>query len=282
MDLRSLKERLLHYTWDLAYGRYNEAILHKGFEGIELHVVFNPYDKKWFADPFILREDEWYLHLLVEEFDSDIKRGRIAHLIIDKVKDVIEDCKIILDLPTHLSFPAIYRKDGEIIVHPENFQSGKSYMYRYDQVSDVLVDPICICNDPISDAVIIFKDDHYEMYATKDPKPNGNILVLYDSNCFTGPYKETEQIIFEGNYARMAGAFITTDVGLIRPAQDCNGAYGRAVLFMKDRRVTSELRPNGIKYAGIHTFNVLNDTFVVDLKKYDFALLYYLKTKIKG
>ena len=280
--MRLLKEHLLHYTWDLAYGRYYESILHNGLEGVELHVISNPYKKKWFADPFILREDEQHVHLLVEEFDSNIKRGRIAHLTVDKSKDVIEDCKIILDLPTHLSFPAIYRKDDEIIVHPENFQSGKSYMYRYDQANDALVDPVCVCNDPISDAVIICKKDHYEMYATREPKPNGNALIHYESKTFTGLYKETEQIIFNGNHARMAGAFINTNAGLIRPAQDCNGAYGRAVLFMNGLSVASELRPKGIKFAGIHTFNTLGDTFVIDLKKYDYALLYYLKTKLKG
>lgn len=281
MNLKFFKERLLHYTWDLAHGKYSEKILSNGLNGVELHVVNNPYEKKWFADPFILSVDERYLHLLVEEFDLDIKRGRIAHLVIDKEKDVISDCKIILELPTHLSFPAIYRRGDEIIVHPENFHSGKSYMYRYDQVSDALVDSICVCDDPISDAVIVNKGEHFEMYATREPKPNGNILIRYESDCFFGPYKEIEQIIFDGNHARMAGAFITTDVGSVRPAQDCNGAYGRAVLFMNEQTILSELRPKGIKYAGIHTFNVLNDTFVVDLKKYDFALLYYLKTKVK-
>lgn len=155
-------------------------------------------------------------------------------------------------------------------------------MYKYDQIKDALVDPICVCNDPISDAVITKKGDCYEMYATREPKPNGDVLIRYESESFSGSYKEIEQIAFEGNYARMAGAFISSDSGLIRPAQDCNGAYGRAVLFMHGKVVLSELRPKGIKYAGIHTFNILNETFVVDLKKYDFALLYYLKTKLKG
>ncbi len=282
MDLRSVKESLLHYTWDLAYGEYDERIIHQGLDSAKLHIVKNPYKKKWFADPFILRNDRKRLHLLVEEFDSAIQRGRIAHLVIDKEKDVIEDCKIILDLPTHLSFPAIYRMGDEVIVHPENFHSGKSYMYKYDQASDALVDPICVCDDPISDAVIIGNGECFEMYATREPIPNGNTLVRYNSACFTGPYKETEQILFEGNHARMAGAFIHTGTGLIRPAQDCDGAYGKAVLFMNDDKVVSELRPKGVKFAGIHTFNTLGNTFVVDLKKYDFELFYYLKTKLKG
>ena len=97
----------------------------------------------------------------------------------------------------------------------------------------------------------------------------------------TGPYKEVSQIKFKSNVARMAGAFIPTKAGMIRPAQDCNGAYGRAVLFMVGERVVSELRPRGVKYAGIHTFNTLGNTFVVDLKKYDYSLLYFIKCRVK-
>lgn len=281
ITFHSFKERLLHYTWDLAYGDYNERIIYHGLDGVRFHVVKNPYKKKWFADPFILEETDKELHLLVEEFDSDIKRGRIAHLSIDKKNAIVTDCKIILDLPTHLSFPAIYRVGEEIFVHPENFHSGKSYMYKYDQARDMLVEPVCVCDDPISDAVIIRKGEQYEMFATREPNPNGNILIQYKSEDLTGPYKEIGQIIYDGNHARMAGAFISSESGLVRPAQNCNGAYGRAVLFMDGKTIITELRPEGVKYAGIHTFNMMDNTFVIDLKKYDFALLYYLKTKLK-
>lgn len=279
--LQSIKDRLLHYTWDLAYGKYDEHIVFNGLIGVNLHVVKNPYKKKWFADPFVIEVTDLELHLLVEEFDSDVKRGRIAHLTIDKQTDRITDCKIILDQPTHLSFPAIYRVGEVIFVQPENSTAGKSYMYKYDRQAEALVDPVCVCEDPIADAIIISNNGHYEMYATRNPKPNGDTLIRYEADRLTGPYKEVTQTVLTSNVARMAGAFISTKAGLIRPAQDCNGAYGRAVLFMDGERVVSELRPKGVKYAGIHTFNTLGSTFVVDLKKYDFAWLYYLKTKVK-
>ncbi len=276
----NFKERLLHYTWDLAYGDYDEHLVHHSIDGVQLHLVKNPYKKKWFADPFILEVTNSELHLLVEEFDSDVKRGRIAHLTIDKRTASIIDCKIILDLPTHLSFPAIYKVGEEVYVHPENSSSGSSYMYRYDRQMEALVEPVCVCENPIADAIIVFVDGQYEMYATRDPKPNGDSLIKYKADNLIGPYKEVAKTVFQSNIARMAGAFIPTGNGLIRPAQDCNGAYGKAVLFMNDKKVISEWRPHGVKYAGIHTFNSLGDTFVIDLKKYDFALLYYLKKRL--
>ena len=183
----NIKECLLHYSWDVAYGDYDESIIRSGLNGLTFHVVINPYKKKWFADPFILDVNNKELHLLVEEFDRDVKKGRIAHLVIDKMTDKIVDCKIILDLPTHLSFPAIYRVGDEIFVHPENSKSCKSYIYRYDRVADALVEPVCICEEPLADAIIVKRNGGYEIYATRDPKPNGNILIRYGSDKLTGP-----------------------------------------------------------------------------------------------
>lgn len=279
--LKFIKEKLAHYTWDLAYGEFSDKIISSGLNGVKYNVIKNPYKNKWFADPFILKEDILELHLLVEEFDSDIQRGRIAHLIINKEKNIITDCKVILDLPTHLSFPVIYRVGDTIYVHPENSKSGKSYIYKYDTDEDRLIEPICICNEPIADAIIININNLYYMYATKDPTPNGNTLIKYMSNNFYGPYKQIEQKIYSSDIARMAGSFIKMADKIIRPAQDCNGAYGRAVLFMLGNKVLSELSPTKIKYAGLHTFNTLGNTFVIDLKKYDHPILFYIKNKLK-
>lgn len=44
--------------------------------------------------------------------------------MVNKKDNEIKECSIILDLPTHLSFPVIYNVDGEIYVHPENSASG--------------------------------------------------------------------------------------------------------------------------------------------------------------
>ena len=78
--MSSLKVKLAHYTWDIAYGIYSDSIITDGLKGVRVNVVKNPYKNKWFADPFILEEDENVIHFLVEEFDDSIGRGRIARL----------------------------------------------------------------------------------------------------------------------------------------------------------------------------------------------------------
>ena len=272
-----LKQILMHYTWDLAYGVYSEEILHEGLKNTKLNNVKNPYSNKWFADPFILEEDSTSIQFLVEEFDYSVGRGRIARLLVDKGNNEIKECSVILDLPTHLSFPVIYRVDNEIYVHPENSASGASYMYRYDRGVDKLVEPRLIIKQPIADAIIRHVDDSYTMYATRNPNANGCELIEYRSSSLFGPYTEYPPLHFELNTARMAGMFI----GGIRPAQDCYRDYGKAVVLYNDKNVQCRIEPTNWRYAGIHTFNTLNQTFVIDIKKYDYPLLYKIIRKIR-
>lgn len=272
-----LKQKLMHYTWDLAYGEFSDAILRNGLNGVVLNYVKNPYPNKWFADPFILEEDTKSIQFLVEEFDYSVGRGRIARILVDKREKEIKECSIILDLPTHLSFPVIYRVDNEIYVHPENSASGASYMYRYDRKMDKLVEPRLIIKQPIADAIIRQVDNCYIMYATRNPNANGCELIEYRSSSLFGPYTECPPHHFELNTARMAGMFI----GGIRPAQDCYRDYGKAVVLYNDKSVQCRIEPTNWRYAGIHTFNTLNQTFVIDIKKYDYPLFYKIIRKIR-
>ena len=68
----SIKQKLAHYAWDIAYGVYSDKIVTEGLKGVKLHIVRNPYKNKWFADPFILEEDDESIQFLVEEFDYSV------------------------------------------------------------------------------------------------------------------------------------------------------------------------------------------------------------------
>ena len=280
--ISSIKQKLGHYSWDLAYGEFTDSIFTDGLQCTKIHVVKNPYKNKWFADPFILEDDGNIIQLLVEEFDYSIGRGRIARIAINKSTNKIVECSIILDLPTHLSFPAIYHVENNVYVHPENSASGASYIYRYDQEADKLIEQHLMIEEPLVDAIICKDKEIYRMYATQIPDSNGCRLLEYTSNCLFGPYKYTSEYTFRKNSARMAGKFLERQKGQsIRPAQDCFGGYGNAVIFYDNCEEICRLIPDLHKYAGIHTFNTFNGTFIIDLKKYDYTFLYRLLRFIK-
>ena len=279
--IHRIKKRLLHYTWDLGYGAYHDDMLRHGLEGKEVRIVHNPYKNKWFADPFVYSEDESFLQLFVEEFDSDVNIGRIARIKIDKLSNTIIDSSIILEKSTHLSFPAIYRVEDKVFVHPENSASGESAIYRYDEALDQLVDPVVLVKEPLTDAIIQIVEGRYVMYATKMPVPNGGELFVYKSDSLFGPFIFEKTIYFDKAYARMAGSFIHYKDRLIRPAQDCEGGdYGKSVLLYEDNTMVGQLKPWG-RFDGLHTFNNNGNSFIIDLKKYDFPFLYRLNKLMK-
>lgn len=276
---KQIRKFFSDYGWELAYGEYDESFLRSCFSLSKVKIVKNPYVDKWFADPFILSEDEKDLQLLVEEFDKKINKGRIARIKIDKESSKIIEFNVILEKDTHLSFPAIYYQDNTIFVHPENSAAGQSIIYRYDNEKDKLVDPIVINESPLTDAVIDYKNDGYYMYSTMLPNNSGPLLYVYKSKEFLGPYEKIDEINVNDHTARMAGGMICSGNDVIRPAQDCNHDYGEAVIFYRDNNIIGELRPrDGHQFAGIHTFNKKGSTFIIDIKKYNHPnLRFYTK-----
>jgi hypothetical protein len=283
-----VKNKLGKYTWDLALMDFDESIFNRSEHPSRIHIVKNPYKDKWFADPFILDVDNEKVVLLVEEFDKNVQRGRIAKLEIRKVDHSIISCKIVLDLSTHLSFPAIYKVDGGVYVHPENYHSGKSILYKYDSANEKMVAIKSLIDAPIADAVIHQFGNDFYMFATENSDFNGNELCVYKSKAWSGHYDRIGQILFDSNIARMAGDFQQIGNILIRPAQDCNGGYGKKVVFQETTynsmltcKTIGELKPCG-KYVGLHTFNSYNNALVViDLKRYCHPILHKIFNLIK-
>lgn len=247
----------------------------------ELSMIKNPYKKeKWFADPFILDYDDRKIVLLVEEMDYKIGRGRIARLLIDRQTNTITDVKILLDLSTHLSFPAIERIGDDIYVYPENSASGNLTLYKYIKTSETLEPVKVLINEPLTDTIIKEIEGERYIFSTKMPNPNGNQLNVY--KIAGNSYTLLQEIQFADNTARGAGDWFGENGQLIRPAQDCNGYYGVGLVFqnvvLRDNRYHFEEisrigHPRG--YDGMHTFNKFKDMCIIDLRCPVYPAVYY-------
>lgn len=200
-----------------------------------------------------MSEDEKNIQFLVEEFDSNVKKGRIARIVVDKDKDEITECHIILEQPTHLSFPAIYRIENVVYVHPENSASGKSTNYRYEVDVDKLVEPVVLVKASLTDAIIQLENNKNVKYVTETPKQADPVLEVFESDSILSPFIKSKVIDFGNRTARMAGHFLITSKGTVRPTQDCVHDYGEAVFFYRGMEKVSEIRPKGWKYEGLHT-----------------------------
>ena len=239
----------------------------------EIHYVKGMPRDRWFADPFILDYDDNQIQVLVEEFCYNFRRGRIAKLFIERHSYRLLDYKIILDLPTHLSFPFILRQQGKIFICPENSESNSWDMYEYHPENDELVKVRRMSDKPLTDAILTDCFGEELIFATHIPNQNGNTLSIYSID---GTLKQN--IEFPSKIARNAGDWFFVDGKTYRPAQDCNGSYGRAVAIQEVNRNSMgtltftdvcRITSTHPKFTtGCHTFNSYRNLIVIDVHGY--------------
>lgn len=244
------------------------------------HFIRIPYRDRWFADPFILDVTEDEIVLLVEEYSYVLKRGRIARLSICRKTLELKNMEIVLDLPTHLSFPAILRKDGQVFVYPENSESGMCSLYNYNDKLRKMTMESVLSKEPLTDAVITGIGGGDLMLSTRLPEQNGKQLGIYKR--VDGEYKLAQTIVFDDYVGRNAGDTFIRGGVVYRPAQICDGSYGYGLgisfqaLDVKDgqlqaREVFRRFPPKG--YDGMHTYNSYKGIHVVDCRRYLYPVI---------
>lgn len=275
-----LKHKLIDYIEYISQIRYEIGFptnsLESILEGNELDVKWlkHKYRDRWFADPFILDSTETHIVLLVEEFFYDNQKGRIAKLTINKKNYKIVKNETLLELKTHLSFPAIIRRGSDVFIYPENSENGCLIAYNIN-TNYTRVKPFkTIIETPLTDAIIHDWGMHTFLFSTKLPDPNGKELIIYKKDDSENEYKLFEKITFIEKVARNAGDFFSLNGDLYRPAQECNKVYGHCVILQKVSLVNESFlfkeicrlySSHKLMKDGLHTFNTYKGVHVIDV-----------------
>lgn len=274
INTQSIRRYVYDNRWTIGFFDLNFADLLSGKEP-QIHWLKHNYRNRWFADPFILDVTNDKLIVLVEEYYDPIRRGRISKLIIDKKTYRLEKLDVVLELSTHLSFPAILRRGGKIYIYPENSQSSALTLYEYNPKDNSCMPVTEMCRLPLADAILTDLFGGEKLIATKVPNQNGDELIIYRT--LDNAVSEEQVYKFNSNIARNAGDWIKYNDIVYRPAQDCNRRYGGAVIIQKvidtDKGLVFE---NVIrlekKYKfydlGCHTFNTFKNMAVIDVNGY--------------
>ena len=273
------KSRLLYpQNWNIGFCEQTPEELMRVKKLSKVRWLKHPYRDRWFADPFIYKVTETEIVVFVEEcMISDTPKGVIYELVIDRKTMHLKERHVMLELDTHLSYPAIVEKDGVTYVYPENGASGSLKMYRYEKEKHQLVDPKCILNGAVADSTILERDGKYYLIATKSENPLED-AYLYKSSDLFGPYsKVTENSVQKSHEcSRPAGNWIEEEGELFRPAQDCSVRYGGGISMMKvgalepfDEKRDLSIEPIWYKYnLGIHTINFSKDRYMIVVDGY--------------
>ena len=293
-----LKKILKHILPNPFEGVYNIGFIPKKYinscrdwyRGVQW-IDTNGFEKDgWFADPFFYGMDDCYFTLLAEQWYYPINRGRLVKLIISRDYKLINVIPI-LTLDSHLSFPNIWREGGKTYVYPENCQGGTLSMWEFD--GDKMYNPRILISEPLIDSQIVKLKDEYFVFAVRFQTGDWTEtqqLQIWRSKDLFGPYELIQTIKNIKNHERGAGEVIIVDENtIIRPAQNCEGAYGKEVLLYKmvyDGNQFTEhefkrISPlGGCKFGEVlHSFNIHGNMCVIDGFAHHHKILYNLLKK---
>lgn len=270
----NIRKFLYNNHWTLGF--FEENISNVNIDtNHKVHWMRNPYKDRWFADPFILDVTDKEIIVIVEEFYDPINRGRISKLIVDRQSYQLKQVDVILELPTHLSFPAIIRSNNKVYIYPENSSGRGLDVYEYDIQANRCVKLRNITKMPLTDAVITNVFGKEYIFSTHLPRQNGNILCAYELQ--SDGCKLVKEISFPNNVARNAGDWFQVNNKVYRPAQDCTERYGGAVIIQEVKKNNDKFIFENIKKLdytfgtynlGCHTYNHYKGLSVIDINGY--------------
>ena len=274
MSVKKALKTLILQRWNIGF---TETLIEDIIAGkpIQYRWMRHNYKNRWFADPFLLDVTADDYVVLAEDFDDERGYAVISKLWVDRETMELKEVKQLLDRGTHLSFPVIIRKGDEVFVHPENSESGELNLYRYDEKKEQLVLCKTMMKAALTDAVTLDYDGRKWLFATTLPNPNGNELLVYESDGHK--YIQKQMVAMQGRKARMGGDFFWCNDKLYRPAQDNSRCYGGALIIqeasLKDGKwefedVRTLTSPHPDYTTGLHTFNMYKGSIVVDIHGY--------------
>ncbi len=297
------------YIKTLSAERWNIGFINTSLDDIlykkDIHIEWMKHNiqESWFADPFLLDVTDSCFIVLAEEFTKRLNKGRISKLIIDRHTYKLEEVEVVKELNTHMSFPVIIRepwflerekvdkeeKGNFVYIMPENGESGKLKIYKYNFSINKLEDAFIVLEEDVADAVPIKIGKDVYMFCTKKPMANGNVLYVYKWDKGVCKFILIGSKVFNENVARMAGCFFVHNRKMYRPTQECNIQYGHAITLQeitcngKSLCETSELDIESLEFKevrriystnpklpiGMHTFNTYKGIIVTDALGFD-------------
>lgn len=233
------------------------------------------YKDRAFADPHILDVSDNEIVVLCEELVFGHK-GIISKLVVSRKDFSLIDRKELLKLDTHLSYPAIIRKDDKVYIYPENSEAAEIKLYELDTITDRLKKVSVVVLGEVTDFTIFPNQQKGTFFAlaTKLHPDSEENAYLFESQCIFGPYKQVYKspVVTSRSCSRPAGDFFEVNGEIYRPAQNCVGHYGKAIKIMKvnsfdpfEEAEQFELKPSSFRFhRGIHTLNFKENLTVID------------------
>ena len=226
--------------WTLFFGKGNFL----DCDPAKLNPAPMPKGVFW-ADPF-LYEHENQLYVFFETLVYKTMKGKIsAGKVIEDGKGNFKviDVKDILDFNYHMSYPQIFKEEGEIFLIPETFENKRLSIYRCLDFPDKwelystafegeeIVDTTYFCDENGDKWLFLNKGWTFEseLYIYKIDSLKLENIIAHDFN----------PVFIDCRKARSGGAIFKNGKDYYRPGQiNTDGVYGRGLQINKIKKLT--------------------------------------------
>ncbi|MNS39748.1 Glycosyl hydrolases family 43 [compost metagenome] len=265
--MRKLCFRSGKHSWKIALIRQEEVSF-----------IGQPANSFW-ADPFLVREGGENF-IFFEEMDQHTGKGHISVIMLDENGQSSGKPSKVLVQPFHLSFPNVFKREGQYYMMPEQSSSGRLSIYKATQFPQVWAEEMVMIEGMnILDPLWLFHEGKYWLFFNKieeDEYDNNERLYIYYSDSLLSnnwkPHKKNP-VIIDMHKARNAGQIYSKEGELYRPSQNCGATYGSEIMINRIVKLSEEeyeeesveqlSRYN--KYYGMHTCNGDEQLQVIDL-----------------
>lgn len=241
-----------------------------------------PPRKRFWADPFVVAEGDraW---VFVEELVYPVRRGFLSVLEVRR-DGTWTHPRPILERPHHLSYPCVFRWNGEWLMVPESSANRTIDLYRAtDFPYRWELDTVLMRGLRAVDATLFEAHGRWWMYYATPATEGGkdfDRLSLHHAPSPRGPWTPhpMNPLLTDVAGGRPGGRPFLRDGQLLRAAQIGTPWYGYAMQLREivtltpdawEERTTDILRPDWARgLQGTHTLNVDRDVTVIDGLRY--------------
>ncbi len=233
----------------------------------------------YWADPFAWPDTD---RLLCEEYPVGGGPGVIAALRPDGRGGWERDHTVLAD-GLHRSYPFAFRHENQTYLVPECVEAGAVTLFRLD-TSGAIESLATVARGRFADATVFRHEGRFWLAATDLAIGAHDNLCLFHAEWLAGPWRahRGNPVKIDIRSARSAGTPFLDAGALYRPAQDCAGAYGAAVVINRvvsltldgfEEHTVSRLAPDpsGPLPDGLHTLSAAGSRTVIDGKRMVFA-----------
>ena len=235
---------------------------------------------EFWADPFIFTyKDENYVFF--ENYSYKTKKGKIScgRIVENQLVDIVD----VLEKDYHLSYPFIYRENGDIFLMPETSTNNRLEIYKCKMFpNEWELYTTAFEGEKVVDA-FFYTDKNKTKWLFVNKKANFNLptaneLFIYKVNQQNLKDLEAHKnnpVIINSKVARNRGAIFEYENEIYRPSQaNIDGVYGRALNINKIEKLTIDeyidktivtAYPNFYKgLISMHHLHQANGLFVID------------------